>query len=280
MHDPLSPVWAMYRVDDQVRKPLAVAVHDSAAFIYQCSGSAVFELRERLTLEPGDVVLIAAGEPHRLVFADQRAMWGVGFCASCYAPTELAGLLDPFEQARAGASPVVQIPEMRRPFFQRVCEALAQESEQTAARHAPIVLKSLLALLLVEISRGAEAFGPPEALPSVVADALRYIEHHCLGPLSLSAVAEAVSRSPSHLTTVVKQATGKTVGEWISTGRLAEARRRLLHSDEVVEVIAERVGYEDTTHFIRVFRRMHGMTPAAWRRARRHRAPHEEPSTG
>jgi AraC-like DNA-binding protein len=46
---------------------------------------------------------------------------------------------------------------------------------------------------------------------------------------------------------------------------MAEARRLLLHSDEMVDVIAERVGYADATHFIRMFRRAHGATPAAWR---------------
>ena len=45
--------------------------------------------------------------------------------------------------------------------------------------------------------------------------------------------------------------------------------------EHALEVVAERVGYEDTTHFIRVFRRVHGTTPAAWRRARRHHAPGE-----
>jgi AraC-like DNA-binding protein len=33
-----------------------------------------------------------------------------------------------------------------------------------------------------------------------------------------------------------------------------------------VDIIAERVGYADVTHFIRLFRRVHGVTPAAWRR--------------
>jgi AraC family transcriptional regulator, transcriptional activator of pobA len=35
-----------------------------------------------------------------------------------------------------------------------------------------------------------------------------------------------------------------------------------------VEVIAERVGYADSTHFIRLFRRQHGVTPTAWRTQR------------
>jgi AraC-like DNA-binding protein len=38
-----------------------------------------------------------------------------------------------------------------------------------------------------------------------------------------------------------------------------------LHSGERIDIIAERVGYADPTHFIRMFRREHGTTPAAWR---------------
>jgi len=47
---------------------------------------------------------------------------------------------------------------------------------------------------------------------------------------------------------------------------MAEARWRLRGTDERVDIIAERVGYADVTHFIRLFRRVHGLTPAAWRR--------------
>jgi AraC-like DNA-binding protein len=48
---------------------------------------------------------------------------------------------------------------------------------------------------------------------------------------------------------------------------MAEARRRLRATDERVDAIATRVGYADVTHFIRQFRRAHGMTPSAWRKA-------------
>jgi hypothetical protein len=35
----------------------------------------------------------------------------------------------------------------------------------------------------------------------------------------------------------------------------APGSRRLLHTDERVDIIAERIGYADPTHFIRLFRR-------------------------
>jgi AraC-like DNA-binding protein len=63
----------------------------------------------------------------------------------------------------------------------------------------------------------------------------------CLGPLTLADVAAAVGKSPAYVTTALTRATGCSAGQWIVSGRLAEARRLLLHSDEMVDVIAERV---------------------------------------
>ncbi len=118
---------------------------------------------------------------------------------------------------------------------------------------------------MTEVARASVARPRGAVEGSVVAEALGFIERHCFEPISLRDVAEAVHRSPAHVTTLVRRATGKPVQAWIIAGRLAEARRRLRQTDEHVDVIAERVGYADATHFIRLFRRAHGITPAAWR---------------
>ena len=61
--------------------------------------------------------------------------------------------------------------------------------------------------------------------------------------ISLVDIARAVGRSPSHLTTVVREQTGMTVQQWIIERRMSEARQRLLlGNDENVEIVAERVG--------------------------------------
>jgi len=128
------------------------------------------------------------------------------------------------------------------------------------------VTRSLLTLILEEVARAATWPDRIARSSDVVSESLRFIERRCLGPLTLDDVAAAVNRTPSYVTTALRRATGRTAVAWIIAGRMAEARRRLLHSDENVDVIAERVGYSDATHFIRMFRRAHdGATPAAWR---------------
>jgi AraC family transcriptional regulator, transcriptional activator of pobA len=239
---------------------------------FYTEGSASIELAGRYTLRAGDVLLVPAGEPHRSAAAEQHAKWALGFCPVCLIADGNEALLDPFERVRAGASAVVTIPEGRRAFLESLFGELSRETSEE--REGPLIVqKSLVTLILAEVARAAAMSEDAPRVESVVTEALRFIERQCLGPLSLRDVAAAVHRSPAHLTTAVRRATGRSVQAWIIAGRLSEARRRLAHTDEVVEVIAERVGYADATHFTRIFRREHGVTPSLWRaRARERRS--------
>ena len=244
--------------------------HDHAMLAFHTGGRATMEQGSEWTLGEGDVLLIPAGSPHRRLTARQAQMWGVGFCPVCFRAEGLAEeLLAPFEHVRSGAAAVVNIPEARRPFLESLLVELGRELGREGGGSAPVE-RGLLTLILAEVARAASWGGTAGASDSVVTEALRYIERHCLEPISPRDVAAAVHRSPAHLTTAVREATGRSIQEWLIAGRLSEARRRLLHTDEIVAVIAERVGYADATHFIRLFRRAHGETPAAWRARHRH----------
>ncbi len=245
-----------------------LVTHEFAALAFYTTGRAEIEQRGRWTVSAGDVVVVPAGEAHRMVAGDGVEAWGAGFCAPCLAADGATALLEPFARVRSGGTAVVSISEERREFLTLLFVELGREvagvDEASVAAQ-----RSLTVLILREVQRASPS--REEALPGegLAAQALRVIEQRCLGPLTLQEVAAAVRRSPSHVTTELRRATGRSAVEWIIAGRLAEARRRLLHSDEMVEVIAERVGYADATHFTRLFRRAHGVTPAAWRAERR-----------
>lgn len=241
-----------------------MVTHDYAAVSFYIAGAARIDLGGHLSLSAGDVLLIPPGAPHALLAAEGAEIWGLGLCVACYVAGGAEDLVAPFDRVRSGASPVVTIPEARRPFMEHLFRELARETE-TPGDATLAVQKSFVTLIMSEISRAAAIHPSSAQDDGPVAAALRFIERRCLGPLSLRDVAEAVRRSPAHLTTLVRRSTGRSVQAWIIAGRLAEARRRLLHTDEMIDVIAERIGYADATHFIRVFRRAHGMTPAAWR---------------
>lgn len=217
------------------------------------------------SLREGDVHVIPAGEPHRMLELERSEYWGLALSVPCFSAndTELLGTID---CVRDGASAVVRVPTNRHAFLEELFRELS------AATHASeAVRRSLLTLILAEVdrARGLEATRSSSGRSGVVVESLRFIEKNCLRKLTLDEIAAAVGRTPAHVTTALKRSTGRTAVEWVTAGRMAEARRRLAHSEERVEVVAERVGYADSTHFIRMFRRTHGATPTAWRASRR-----------
>ena len=51
---------------------------------------------------------------------------------------------------------------------------------------------------------------------------------------------------------------------YMQARRMEEARLLLLHGGSLPGGIAERVGYAPSTHFRRLFRRHHGVSPAGY----------------
>jgi AraC-like DNA-binding protein len=249
----------------------APVTHSYAALGFYLGGDARVELNGAWKLGRGDVLLVPAGEPHRMIETRSPEYWGLAFCVPCFAAEASSALLEPFERVREGAGAVVHIPKERHEFLESLFRELEEAGrEDRVGGGLDAVQTSLLTLILAEVERASRAAPPIRAGQSgVVAESLRFIERNCLRSLTLREVAAAVGKSPAYVTTALTRATGRSAVEWIVSGRMAEARRLLLHSDEMVDVIAERVGYADATHFIRMFRRQHGVTPAAWRAAPR-----------
>lgn len=258
--------------------PHGPVTHGYAALSFQLRGETRVEQGGLWTVREGDVHLVPAGAPHRRFDAGATESgaaesgatesWCLGVCVPCMAAEGVHELLEPFERVRDGGSAVLTIPEARRPYLQSLFAELERTSRH-AGHLAPVERRSLLTLILAEVGRATASEARPGPGGGVVVEAIRHIERHCLGPLTLREVADAVGRSPAYVTGAISRATGRSAVKWIIAGRMAEARRLLLRSDERVDVIAERVGYADPTHFIRLFRREHGQTPAAWRAAHR-----------
>ncbi len=241
--------------------------HAGHTLSWVMDGSSTIGLEPPQKTSPGCFVVIPAGVPHQIHNADPISFWGVKFCASCLQVKEDDPLMTPFRYVRLGASAVVRgLPE-RASWVEQLFEELQRESQQQGPGSS-ILQRSLLMLILGELRRAM--VGPMMEVGSGrVARALDFVWRSAFESISLKDVARAVHCSPKHLAGEVKKATGATVGDWIRATRVSAAANWLLHSDASMDDIANRVGWKDTTHFIRQFRKVHGRTPAAWRRMMR-----------
>jgi AraC-like DNA-binding protein len=100
------------------------------------------------------------------------------------------------------------------------------------------------------------------------------IARHYRQPLTLAAVARALSSSPRQVQRAYEQFGEGSFHEDLLARRMAVAADLLAGQPAIaVRDVARLVGYRHASHFARAFRRRYGLSPAPFReRARRHRA--------
>jgi AraC-like DNA-binding protein len=95
--------------------------------------------------------------------------------------------------------------------------------------------------------------------------ALRY-----RSPLTtVASIARELGVSAAHLTRRYRAHRSYAPGEALRRERIAEAKKLLAGTDRPLQEVVSRVGYGDTTAFIRAFKQMVGVPPQRWRRERR-----------
>ena len=97
--------------------------------------------------------------------------------------------------------------------------------------------------------------------------ALQLFETNIDRPISVGAVAGAVRLSVSRFSGAFRGSVGEPPGRYLRRCRVKKAQEMMLLTGEPLATIAVECGFADQSHFTRIFSRMVGVSPAAWRRA-------------
>jgi len=95
--------------------------------------------------------------------------------------------------------------------------------------------------------------------------ALDFIESHYMEPITLADVAGAALYSPCHFCRVFKEHVGVPFVTYLSRVRIRSALDMLSRSETPITDIALTVGFNDISHFERVFRAMCHRSPSQFR---------------
>jgi AraC family transcriptional activator of pobA len=257
--------------------------HDFLVLAYYERGGGSLRIGDRQwRVKAGDVYVIAPGEvlsagddPDALAEAEG---WGVYFPPEGLGPRAPEALLAwrahpllfPFARRAASGAQRLTVPDAKRHAWSERMLALERELRERRDGYREAAVAHLT-LLLVDTSRlAADVVGDLRLKDEpLLAEVFGFIEKRYHERISLRDVASALALSPAHLTTTVRRKTGRTVQEWITERRMAQARRLLVETNLTVEEIGRRVGYVDPAYFVRTFRRIQGTTPLRWRRAGR-----------
>ena len=78
--------------------------------------------------------------------------------------------------------------------------------------------------------------------------------------------ANKLGMSPGRLSLLIQKMAGVSAKAWIDQYLLLQAKRRLSTEQISLERLSTELGFKETTHFVRFFKRTSGMTPLAFRR--------------
>lgn len=95
----------------------------------------------------------------------------------------------------------------------------------------------------------------------IVIEAKRYIAENCRRPINLSTVANHLSISPGYLSSLFKRKTNVGFVEYVTNMKIAECKSLLRCGKYMIYEVAELVGYEDASYFVKTFRKITGLTP-------------------
>lgn len=94
----------------------------------------------------------------------------------------------------------------------------------------------------------------------ILVEVLNYIAD-CSGTCTLKETAQEFHFSSSYLSTLIKKETGSTFSELVKETRLRKAYDLLMYTDESIDQIAVKVGYQNRSFFYKLFKSHYKMTP-------------------
>ena len=144
-------------------------------------------------------------------------------------------------------------------------EAWAHSKVLTPGQYEAFV--ELLKVFSRHLSLAADQL-PDDAAPSdppLVHKARAFIETHQQENLHVEDVSKALNISVFYFCKVFKKTTGLTFTEYLSKVRVLKAKKLLSDPHVRIAEVAFAAGFQSLTHFNRVFRKLTGLSPTAYR---------------
>lgn len=126
------------------------------------------------------------------------------------------------------------------------------------------IIRSSIEALVSAANKLASSQNVMEGREERIVDIMKYVQNHYYD-VTLDDLAESFNLSKPYLSRYIRQKSGMTFQEAVKKARLKKARKMLKESNQTVESIAEKVGYETVEHFNRLFKKTYNMTPGQFR---------------
>lgn len=123
---------------------------------------------------------------------------------------------------------------------------------------------------LVRVFEGGEAVSEfdsqeEENLP-MIEEIIRNLQQNYRKDITLTSIAKKYNMSTSYLSELLKERIGMSFSEYLISKRIQKAKELLADEKLSINEIGEAVGYKDYYYFMKVFKKVVGITPSKYRK--------------
>lgn len=164
-----------------------------------------------------------------------------------------------FEYAQQGLQLGV-VNYLLKPISKSKLIAATEQALEIASEQSRIQkMQRIVDEKLIHVTKESEALSDP------VKAAIGYVEKHLDQAFSLREVADHVHLNPSYFCVLFKDQMQMTFLEYVTRSRMQKAKELLLQTKLPISEIAERVGYQTTKYFSKLFKEYEGHSPGIYR---------------
>lgn len=243
--------------------------HDCMEVMFVTRGAGVCRING--TAYPvlrGDLYILTPEDVHSYLLEPECEFYNILFDPELFATApELAEILTLWRKNREHPRLVPLAPDKIDPLV-ALAERMASELH-SRLRGAQWMARCLFGEFMVELIRQqefAQITAPPPGQPQTASRILTYIERHLHGELSLRQLARLAGMSDSTFSAAFRKWTGSSAFEYIAALKIRRACSLLRNPELPIGEIARQLGFSDSSHFSRAFRRHTGMAPREYRR--------------
>lgn len=115
----------------------------------------------------------------------------------------------------------------------------------------------------LELTAAEEDF--PVSSSSAIYPALSYIQSHLRESITMKDMATLCHLSPSYFSRLFGREIGENFVSYVNRKKIQLAKELLRETNKNVSMIASELSYQDSSHFINLFKRFEGITPQVYR---------------
>ena len=161
--------------------------------------------------------------------------------------------LDKFDFFEKTGQQVVALDPKQFQQFKTYFDVIHKKSHETAP-HTTAIIRSLIYIVLNELDDVHHSL-KTDSSPKVDKDIhilsrfKALLSKHFIEERQVSFYADKLHLTPKYFSTIIKEVSGKTAGEWINEMLLLESKVRLQNKDQSIAQIAYDLNFSDPSHF-------------------------------